>query len=88
MPRYRYMCDECTAIVTVMHTISETLTDCPQCKAENSMKKMLSTPHIPSTNKPDVDASIGTITREYIELNRELLKEEKLKAQQEEHEPS
>jgi hypothetical protein len=82
------MCEQCTAIVSVIHMMSETLTDCTQCEAKDSMKKMLSTPHIASANKTPECVPVGTVTREYIELNRQLLDEEKLKAQQEEHEPA
>ena len=41
MPRYRYMCEECTTIISVVHLIDETVTDCSECEAEDSMKKML-----------------------------------------------
>jgi len=88
MPRYRYMCDECTTIASVIHMIDETVKDCVECKAEDSMRKMLSTPHIAPTAKPPTAAAVGSLTNEYIQMNRELLEEEKIKAQQEEHEPT
>ena len=88
MPRYKYMCEECTAIVSVIHLMEESITDCIECEAENSMKKMLSTPHIASTVEPIKTAPVGAITNEYIELNRQILEQEKMKAKQEEHEPT
>jgi len=88
MPRYRYMCEECTTIISVIHLIDETVTDCSECEAEDSMKKMLSTPHIAATTKPSSTTAVGSLTNEYIQLNREILEEEKMKAKQEEHEPT
>jgi len=88
MPRYKYMCEECTVIASVIHLMDESITDCPECKAENSMKKMLSTPHIVSTVESTEKAPVGVITNEYIELNRQILEQEKIKAKQEEHEPT
>ena len=56
--------------------------------AKDSMKKMLSTPHIAATTKPSSTTAVGSLTNEYIQLNREILEEEKMKAKQEEHEPT
>ena len=84
MPRYLYLCEACHVTSSVFHMISETITDCDDCGAESSMNKQLSTPTIIKNNL-ETKRLVGDLTREYIELNKEILKEEKEKAKQETH---
>lgn len=86
MPRYRYMCDECTLTFTVLHGINEVLVKCQECGAEQSMRKLLSTPIIIKDDIAIKENKIGELTKEYIEANREILEQEK--ARKETHEPS
>jgi|TARA_Y100000296_G_scaffold50671_1_gene58128 putative FmdB family regulatory protein len=87
MPRYRYECTSCGDVVMVFHRIKETLTDCKKCLQENTMKKLLSTP-LAIKKKTAVNKKVGQTTKEYIEANREILKQQKKEAKEKTHEPS
>ena len=78
MPRYLYACNECLITGSFFHSLSDSLEDCAECDATGSMQKMLSVPNIHKNENTTV-ATVGTLTREYIELNREILKEERTK---------
>tara|TARA_R100001163_G_C4971642_1_gene131309 strand:+ start:65 stop:307 length:243 start_codon:yes stop_codon:yes gene_type:complete len=80
------MCDECTLTFTVLHGINEVLVKCQECGAEQSMRKLLSTPIIIKDDIAIKENKIGELTKEYIEANREILEQEK--ARKETHEPS
>ena len=88
MPRYRYMCDECTLTFTVLHGINEVLVKCQECDAEQSMRKLLSTPIIIKDDIVIKENKIGELTKEYIEANREILETERKKASRENYEPT
>jgi len=88
MPRYSYECENCNAVINVIHSIEEKYTDCAECSSENTMKKLLSTPIIINKKHNKNNNKIGEITKEYIELNREILNSEKKLAKEETHEPS
>jgi len=87
MPRYSYQCESCDIIINVIHSIDEEYTDCAECNSKNTMKKLLSTPIIIKKHNKN-NNKIGEITKEYIELNREILNSEKKLAKEETHEPS
>jgi|1_EtaG_2_1085319.scaffolds.fasta_scaffold00092_16 putative FmdB family regulatory protein len=78
MPRYSYQCTECTEIIIVFHRINETYVDCEICRSKQCMEKILSTPTIKKQNRKD-NKKVGELTKEYIEMNRKILEEEKLK---------
>jgi len=78
MPRYRYGCDSCEEEFTAFHSISDTLSVCQLCGEEN-IKKMISKPVIIKKNQ-EVSRTTGELTKDYIEANRELLKEMKEEA--------
>ena len=88
MPRYSYECENCNNIINVIHSIEERYTDCVECEQENTMKRLLSTPIIIKKKHNKNNNKIGEITKEYIELNREILNSEKKLAKEETHEPS
>ena len=90
MPRYKYYCEACKVSQIIFHRISEKITICPACKAQDQLKKMLTTPHIasPTDATENNDLAVGELTKEYIEANRDILKQEKEKAQKETYEPS
>ena len=52
------------------------------------MKKLLSTPIIVKNKHNKKNNKIGEITKEYIEINREILNSEKKLAKEKEHDPS
>tara|TARA_R110000737_G_scaffold116997_2_gene149757 strand:+ start:683 stop:886 length:204 start_codon:yes stop_codon:yes gene_type:complete len=67
--------------------MSETLSDCDECGATNTMKKLVSTPYI----KKDIEVEekkVGDATKEHIEANREILEQQKQEIAKETYEPS
>jgi len=88
MPRYRYMCDECTLTFTVLHGINEVLVKCQECGAPQSMRKLLSTPIIIKDDIIIKENKIGELTKEYIEANRKILEEQKKEAKSKDYEPT
>jgi len=89
MPRYNYQCDECENIVIVFHGINEVAADCPTCEAQQTMKRLLSVPTIiKSEQSTQQEAQVGALTREYIEANRQILREQKKEAKKETYESS
>ena len=87
MPRYKYRCSQCEASKAVFHLISETLSDCDECDGIDTMKKLVSIPHIKKEAVPD-EHKVGEITKEHIEANREILEQQKQEAKEENYEPS
>ena len=78
MPRYRYMCEGWEQEFVAFHSFSDTQKECPLCGHE-SVTKMVGKPIVLNkklTNSKDA----GDLTNEYIEANRELLKEMKEEA--------
>jgi translation initiation factor 2 gamma subunit (eIF-2gamma) len=69
------MCEECTLTFTTIHSINEVLVDCQECGASQSMRKLLSTPIIIKDDIEIKQDKIGELTKEYIEENREILKQ-------------
>tara|TARA_Y100000034_G_C6712797_1_gene314957 strand:+ start:247 stop:516 length:270 start_codon:yes stop_codon:yes gene_type:complete len=89
MPRYNYLCENCESAVIVFHGINERHTDCNECGLENVMKKMLSVPLlIKEHNVNESDQKVGELTKEYIEANRDILKQQKKESKKETYEPS
>ena len=89
MPRYNYSCENCKSAVTVIHGINENHTDCNECGLKNVMKKMLSVPlFIKKQNVDEADLKVGELTKEYIEANRDILKQQKEESEKETYEPS
>ncbi len=86
MPRYRYMCNECTLTFTLVHGINEVLVDCPKCDATQSMEKLLSTPIIIKSDIQISQNKVGELTKEYIEENRKILQEQIKEAKSEDYE--
>lgn len=77
MPRYRYKCAECDIEAIVYHLYHETPDECLFCRAPGTMVRQLTTPQY--RKKIESVAHTGDITKEFIELNREVLDEEKNK---------
>ena len=88
MPRYRYMCNECTKTFTVFHGINEVLVKCQECDATQSMQKLLSTPILIKDDIVIKENKVGELTKEYIEANREVLKQQKEEARKGTYESS
>jgi len=90
MPRYNYECDNCGNVITVFHSFQDAYTDCSVCEQTNTMKKLLSVPFIIKNDQPATqdNEKVGNITKEHIEANREILKQQKEKIKKENYEPS
>ena len=78
MPRYRYKCDNCDVEAMVYHLIHETVDECLACRQRQTMVKQLTTPQY-KTKIEQQSQKIGAITEEFIDLNREILNQEKEK---------
>tara|TARA_R110000751_G_scaffold79995_1_gene161226 strand:+ start:616 stop:861 length:246 start_codon:yes stop_codon:yes gene_type:complete len=74
MPRYIYRCDSCKAQFQEFHLISETLTICRFCDAENCLVRI---PQLVGSIKKTNNA--GNIVNTFIEDTRREVKEEKEK---------
>ncbi len=78
MPKYSYQCTLCDHIFSVYHSMGEDLSNCPECKSENSLKKDVSRVYIRKDFvRSDTNKKVGELTREAIEENREILKSQK-----------
>jgi putative FmdB family regulatory protein len=89
MPRYRYECTQCGDLIIVFHSFKETFSDCEKCEQKGTMQKLLSTPI--TIKKQTIDISnkkIGELTKEYIEENRKVLKQQKEEARKKSYESS
>jgi hypothetical protein len=86
MPRYNYRCSLCEDNIIIFHGINEIYENCESCDEEKTMVKVFSSPiHI--KKKPhSIDKKVGDLTKEYIEANRQLLKDEKDKLKKETYE--
>ena len=78
MPCYRYRCEGCEEEFVALHSFSEQKESCDLCGHE-SITKMLGKP-IVLNKKTTNSRGTGDLTNEYIEANRELLKEMKEEA--------
>ena len=78
MPRYLYECGKCHVTSSVFHLINETITECNSCHDSENMHKILSTPFIVVKDNKNTN-TVGDLTKEYIEANREILDVEKSK---------
>ena len=88
MPRYRYRCDACETEQIIFHRISETIVLCPQCNISHKIYKMLTTPTIVVKSEQEAAMEVGELTREYIEANRDILKQQIEEAKKDTYEPS
>ena len=89
MPRYRYGCAACGEIVIILHSFEETFSDCEKCEQKDTMQRLLSTPIAIKKQGPDVsNKKIGELTKEYIEENRKVLKQQKEEAKKKSYDPS
>jgi hypothetical protein len=64
--------------VIILHGFEETFSDCEKCEQKNTMQRLLSMPITIKKQGPDVsNKKIGELTKEYIEENRKVLKQQK-----------
>lgn len=84
MPRYRYMCHTCMHEFTAFHHWNETQDECTGCGATD-ISKCLNNSFI-TKKEQKKENKVGSLTKEYIETNREVLKELQEEAKQETYE--
>ena len=87
MPRYRYMCSNCGFTKVFFHGISESIETCENCD-ELTMEKDYSALFMSPAAKERSKNEVGKITKEYIEENKEILKQQKKEAESEIYEPT
>ena len=92
MPRYLYECTECNETETVFHGMNEEHTECSSCGKLDCMQKLLTNSFAikkPTTSENAQDTGeVGELTKQYIEENRALLKEEQKRATEDLYDPS
>jgi hypothetical protein len=80
---------KCQEIVTVFHGIKENYEDCNKCEQRQTMKKLLSVPFIAKKEiANNLNTKIGDVTNEYIEINREILEQQKEEGKKTDYEPT
>ena len=79
MPRYIYQCKKCEEVFQVVHSISEKLQDCADCKEACSLSGSLRrVPSMPLViTKIDRKKKPGSVVNKFIEETREELRQEK-----------
>tara|TARA_B100000131_G_scaffold289087_1_gene300865 strand:+ start:242 stop:505 length:264 start_codon:yes stop_codon:yes gene_type:complete len=87
MPRYNYECQNCFITSSVFHLMSEVREDCNACNTTGSLVKIIGMPTFVKKKTSDTN-KVGSLTQEYIKLNKEILEDEKIKAREENYEPS
>jgi DNA-directed RNA polymerase beta' subunit len=76
------MCEECASEQMQIHLSSENPRYfCNDCSVPAEMIRALTTPHIIKKSKQP-ENKVGKLTEEYIEANKQILKEEKQKAKE------
>ena len=86
MPRYKYHCAMCDYTKTYFHGINDIIEVCENCD-ESTMKKVLGKFNL-KNKKKTLPEQVGSLTKEYIEANREILEEQRKQAKEEKYESS
>lgn len=82
MPRYVYRCDSCSEHFQVRHGMSERQDECIKCLSRDCLVRI---PQMPNVKKDttNVDTKTGSLTKDFIEQNRDVLNEMKKEARSE-----
>ena len=88
MPRYRYSCNICNDIATIYHPYNVEPGGCERCRGNSCMERLYNEAFSINKNKKNKDKEIGTVTKQHIEENREILKDMREEARSETHEPT
>ena len=76
MPKYCYKCSECESEIEVRHGMTERLTDCKVCEEKEVLTRIPQLTNIVRQQEQG-ERKTGSLTKEYIEENKRILKEEK-----------
>ena len=84
MPRYVYFCSLCASHFQVRHGMKEMQETCQLCSESGHLTRV---PQMPMIKKEKAinNNSVGNVTKEYIEENRELLRDMKKEARSQEY---
>ena len=82
MPRYSYYCESCEQSSEAFHSISEQLSECPLCKSEGQLVKLVSKPMINTTTKSS-DTTVKERVEDHIESARAELMQQRADLKQE-----
>ena len=84
MPRYVYHCSMCDGHFQVRHGMKETQESCQLCNESGHLQRV---PQIPNIKKEQTSGnkSPGSLTKDFIEQNRELLRDMKKEARNQEY---
>ena len=86
MPIYKYSCGNCDETTTALHLSNEKLLDCEKCQHSGSLTKMLGRPLVYKTHNSDPAEETGEVTKQFIEENREILKQQQQEAEKKTYE--
>jgi putative FmdB family regulatory protein len=78
MPRYVYRCDSCSGHFQVRHGMSERQEECTICNSKGPLVRVPQMPFV--VNKEPQENKVGSTTQDFIEQNRQVLKEMKQEA--------
>ena len=76
MPRYVYRCNSCNDHFQVRHGMKEVQESCHLCEHPGNLTRVPQMPSIKKENKIET-SSVGSLTKDFIEQNREVLSEMK-----------
>ena len=76
MPKYCYKCPECESEIEVRHGMTERLEECKLCEYQGVLTRIPQLTNVVRKQKQG-ERNPGSIVREYIEENKEILREEK-----------
>ena len=85
MPKYCYQCKNCEHQFEIRHSMRDRLYDCPECELAESLARIPQL--IQRQIKKQENKKTGQLVKEYIEKNREVLKEQKREVLTEKYEP-
>ena len=88
MPRYRYECSVCGDAPTLCHAYGEYPGGCECCRATNCMERLYNEAFSVNKKNKKKEEKTGTITKQHIEENREILKDMQEEARSSTHEPT
>ena len=76
MPKYCYKCPECESEMEVRHGMTERLEECKLCEYQGVLTRIPQLTNIIKKEKKD-KVETGSLVKEYIEQNKEILKQER-----------
>lgn len=91
MPKYIYHCNVCDGSFEVVHGMTERQENCILCSTVSSLRRIPQMPNIRTseykTNNIEQNASVGSMVKEAIIENSDILEQQKKEATSWEYEP-